>query len=174
DNPCWPKAIASNDPGYNLLTGDNWYKTADSPQQQAAREKQKKLYSEEPPRSYLDNSKKPGRKVRRADDLEIETVEILDDGFGVRNANVSRRLTVDENVEIFRCTTDDCVHERGMLLEDEIAAIIPGQPESLSAQNANTASTALPQSMLMVVTADKRSEVSPDLPLAAGSGGYQL
>lgn len=52
DNPCWPKHIVPNDPGFVLLTDDKWYGTHQFPQDYDA-DKTKALYSKSPPRDFV-------------------------------------------------------------------------------------------------------------------------
>jgi hypothetical protein len=171
ENPCWPKAIASDDPGYNLMTDDNWYATAGSPAQQAARKAQKALYAGNPPDSYVSVAVKPNRRAIRGGlggDLARRDFEILDDGFGVRSANISRRLS-DGEYEVIQCSSPDCSKERRFINEDEIAAIIPAELEkkdALPVANAEAVPTPAPE--IRFVPADKRSDVSPELPAATG------
>ncbi|KAF2798067.1 hypothetical protein K505DRAFT_322158 [Melanomma pulvis-pyrius CBS 109.77] len=168
DNACWPKAIATDDPGYNLLTDDAWYTTAGTPQQQADRKKQKALYAKAPPANYVTKAIKP--KKRNAAFLHEREFEILEDGYGVRHGNISRRL-VDGEFEIIQCTSKDCKEERSLLSEDEIAAVIPAPEEKreMLPGRSEALPTAVPESKF-IVSADKREAASPELP--AATAGY--
>lgn len=170
-NPCWPKAVATDDPGYNLNTDDNWYMTAGTPAQQAARLAQKALYAGAIPAALAQTAVKPKRRaVDTGDnfDLSARDFEILDDGYGLRNANFSRRLD-DGEIEVIQCQTSNCEQELQLLSPEEIAAIIPAPVEKKSV---------LPEANVVVPTgtpasfdvpAEKRGEISPQLPTATGS-----
>lgn len=166
ENPCWPKAIATSDPGYNLLTDDNWYTTAGSPQQQTSRAQQKVLYAKDPPANYVSGAIKPNKRARRGGLLSEREFEILDDGFGVRSANISRRLA-DGEIEIIQCMSADCTNEKRMLSEDEIAAIIPAVIEKkgmMPERNDNVVPTAVPEKR-WAQPAGKRLGVSLEPPV---------
>ena len=135
-------------------------------QQKTARAQQKVLYAKDPPANYVSAAIKPNKRARRGGPLSEREFEILDDGFGVRNANFSRRL-VDGEIEIIQCMSTDCTNEKRMLSEDEIAAIIPAVIEkkgTMPERNNNVVPTAVPEKR-WAQPASKRLEVSPEPPV---------
>jgi hypothetical protein len=170
-NPCWPSAIAKGDPGYNLLTEDKWYSTAGSPDEQSSRKEQKSLYSKEPDAARIAAADllHPDRNVPRR--LNEREFEILDDGYSIRTANISRRLA-DGEIEVIQCSSYDCSKERRELSEDEIVAIIPPVKEkkaSMPESNNDVLPTAVPEKRL-APEVDRRMDVRADVPVATAAG----
>jgi len=130
-DPCWPKAIAPEDPGYILLTEDKYYNTYngvvlnyDEPPNQQRIDAAEAYKSENP--SLISRGLRRGRPRRG-----VEEIIVLPDGdLGARDANVSRRLTTEEaarDVEVIKCRDRFCLREKA-LLKDETALVIPGPP----------------------------------------------
>lgn len=167
ENPCWPAAVATDDPGFNLLTDDNWYKTAGNKAQQDARKAQKALYAGTIPAALAQTAVKPKRRRSPEFDLSARDFEILQDGYGVRGTNFSRRLD-DGEVEVIQCQTQNCQAELELLSPDEIAAIIPAPVEKKSAlpEINDVVPTGVPE--WVEIPAEKRMEISPQLPTATG------
>ncbi|KAF2799393.1 hypothetical protein K505DRAFT_231180 [Melanomma pulvis-pyrius CBS 109.77] len=147
DNPCWPEGIVPEDPGYVLLTSDEWYKTAAN---SAALEAQKALYTAAPPANLLAAAKarRPDVQVKR-DSLSFDLFALEDGGLALRGANSSRRITEEEaelNVEVVDCADRVCSGEL-VDLKDEAVVLIEGAPEvppsRLPAINLDTAPTPL-------------------------------
>lgn len=174
-NPCWPKSVLPNDPGFNLLTDDPWYKHAqpeatkytksygvqgDIPQELLAKAGQKRPAS-------------PGTPKRKRDDAVL--LEVLDDGLAIRDGNNTRRITDDEvkrDIEITTCEDHDCLKERRALAEagDDSYVVFPGDPPPKEpSANADTVATAVPRHA-REFPVQKRSDVSPDLPRSTGAG----
>lgn len=175
ENACWPKAIVPEDPGFVLLTDDNWYKTAAWADIASARVNiANNLYAK-----ALDMTKQENKdRIKAADAIKatwkrgIPSLEILEDGLAIRGANVSTRVD-EREVEIVQCETEDCAEERRELRDEEIAAVIPGrsveQPaELVPVQNPNAEATAVPQTLVKVVRAETGSGVRAELPRATG------
>jgi hypothetical protein len=164
DNPCWPKPIAIDDPGYVLATDDNWYATAGSQQQKDNRKIQKALYKDAPPANYLQKAIKPKRR-RAGNGYAPRDVGVLcDDVLLGINSTASR--TGEAGYEIIDCTTSDCQEERKWVRDEEIVAVIPAvvARQGLPSTNVDAVPTdAVGADMLLP---SKRNEVGPELATA--------
>ncbi|KAJ4354353.1 uncharacterized protein N0V89_006088 [Didymosphaeria variabile] len=177
ENPCWPKAIVPEDPGFVLLTDDNWYKTADGAWadiDKARANVKAELYAKKP--KAKDQAAQAAMKARIAAADAIKAtwkrglpsldLEVLDDGLGIRNANTSERLDA-RKYEVIECETADCANERRGLNADEIAAILPGRnAELVEPVPADAVATSVPQTLVKVVRAETGSGVRAELPRA--------
>jgi len=174
DNPCWPKAIVPEDPGFVLLTDDNWYKTADwADIDKAKANVAASLYA----KKFNTNVQANKDRIAAAELVKASwkrglpslDLEILEDGIGVRNANVSERLD-EREYEVIQCETADCEMERRSLKDEEIAAILPGRSvdlvEPMPVDNPDAAATPVPQTLRKVARAQTGSAVRADLPRA--------
>ncbi|KAF3051100.1 hypothetical protein E8E11_003704 [Didymella keratinophila] len=164
DNPCWPEAIAFDDPGYVLATDDNWYATAGSPQQKDEREVQKALYKDTPPANYFKKAIKPKRR-RAGNSYAPRGVGVSGDD-SVLESNNTASYTSEAGYEIIDCTTSDCQEERKWLRDVEIIAVIPAfvERQELPFTNVDAVPTyAVGADMLLP---SKRSEVSAELATA--------
>ncbi|KAF2466463.1 uncharacterized protein BDR25DRAFT_359791 [Lindgomyces ingoldianus] len=85
-NPCWPEDIVSEDPGFVLLTDDNWYNTAPSSAVLADLKSKVLCCSSQQPISL--------HKVKGFDGNEL--MALVDGHFVVREANSSRQFTNNE------------------------------------------------------------------------------
>ena len=162
DNPCWPKAIALDDPGYVLATDDKWYATAGTQQQKDARKAQKALYKAAPPANYLQQAVKPKRR-RAGNGYVPRSLEVHhDDGLEIRNGTAIE----GEDYEVLDCTTSDCRDERKWLRDEEIVAIVPaaGVRQELPSNNVDAIPTNIARAEVLM--ASKRNEVSPEFPSA--------
>ncbi|KAJ4369510.1 Glucan endo-1,3-alpha-glucosidase agn1 [Didymella sp. IMI 355093] len=168
DNPCWPKAIAFDDPGYVLNTDDNWYATAGSPQQKADRKIQKALYKGAPPANYLQKAIKPKRR-RAGNSYVPRDVGVLDDDI-LLDVNGTTPAIDEPSYEIIDCTSSDCQEERKWLRDEEIVAVIPADDARQELPSANV--DAVPTGAVgeKVLLPSKRSEVSPEL--ATATAGF--
>jgi hypothetical protein len=136
DNPCWPSYIAPEDPGYALLTDDIWYQTAANAHILAM---QGDLYAKPPSQLLIAegndawevaNPGKGGVPIplnehhKRYSDEDINNtfrdrrkrlIHLLDDGFGLREFNTSRRLAPEEvrqHIKVIPCTDRSCSAKR--------------------------------------------------------------
>lgn len=192
-NPCWPSYIAPEDPGYVLLTDDNWYKTAANAKDLA--KQPKSLYAQPPSRSLLDEGNSawaaanpgkgnvpiplPEHHDRYPDEEEDETfidrrrrtVQLLDDGYGLQEFNTSRRLTPEEihrHIEVLPCADRSCSAEHQVYAGAHNILIIEGAPipiPSLPATNLDTVPTTIPEGLTWVERPHSTTVVTLNTPV---------
>ncbi len=180
ENPCWPQDIVPNDPGYVLLTNDNWYTT------RMPSEDLRKSYSKRPPADVkakadkLQGQKRPASpndsgsnkqpKAKPPSAPSKRALEYIEDGFAIRDVNLTRRLTEEEmkrDVEIIQCTDRTCSKERRALGDEDGVLVIPGEaPPMTPPTNVDTVPTILPRARTLEAKVDKRKMASPEFPAA--------
>ena len=127
-NPCWPSTLI-NDPGFALLTNDNYYDDAPIATVLAI---QRGLYQQAPGPQYVNGKvNRPGynrRSLFDRDDFDPEDLIYVD-------ANITRKLTETELFEEFgfrRCADADCSAEKKALGIE--SAVIRGVPKTMPAK----------------------------------------
>jgi len=184
ENPCWPQDIVTDDPGYALLTDDKWYATRKSQPQVDLRAsysmsppadlkaKADKLRWQKRPASPNDNG--PSKQKPKTNPPSKRALEIMEDGFAIRDANTTRRLTDEEvkrDVEVIQCADRTCFNERRALGDEDEAIIIPGGGPSMTPPtNIDSVPTIAPRgATTLEIRANKRRAASPELPVATGA-----
>lgn len=131
ENPCWPQAIAPNDPGFVLLTNDKWYNTGKYLPDRT------KEYAEPPTDQHtsdaIENLKK-WHKMGYKRDTSGLLLENIGDGLVIREANLSRKLTKEEvqnNLEVIDCKDRTCSEERAQLDAEHDTGYLVLPPTSL-------------------------------------------
>ena len=183
-NPCWPQDIAPNDPGYVLLTDDHWYQTAALAQGVLG---QRELYAEAPPKDMVEAAerRKAGKRPHSPDDPgpnkqpeknppSKRALELVEDGFAISDANVTRRLTAEEikrDIEIIRCSDRTCSDERNTLgdTEDGVLIVSGEAPPMIPPSNVDSVPTSLPKATTLISRVNKRSPASHELPAATAA-----
>lgn len=177
ENPCWPKDIVPNNPGYVLLTSDSWYSTASPKPDPDLRGS----YSKAPPESLIESADgKRGQKRPHSPDDNApnkqqannppskRALQIIEDGLVIRDANVTRRLTEEEmkrNIEIIPCADRTCSKERRTFGNEDRLIFIPGEgPPMMPSTNPDSVPTVLPRTPTGATGVDKRSSASLTLP----------
>jgi len=177
ENPCWPEDIIPEDPGYVLLTSDSWYSTASRKPDKSSLS----LYATAPPMSMVEsaNGKRGQKRPHSPDDNgpnkqpaknppSKRAFKIIDDGFAIRDANFSRRLTDDEmrrDIEIIHCADRTCSNERRAFGNEDGLVFIPGEgPPMIPSPNPDSVPTVLPRTPTGATGVDKRSSASLILP----------
>lgn len=187
-NPCWPRDIVPNDPGFVLLSNDPYYNLdkavdwyigpPDREKFEAAQKARKKRLPEAPdvsdkgvPPAKADAGKPPAPKQQKPNPPaggKRRRLALIDDRIHLRDDdfNVTRPLTEDElrnNVEIIQCTDRRCAHDQANDDGKDGSLYVPGTgpPSTPSAVNA------VPTLVTSVVQPEhfKRSSVSADVPL---------
>lgn len=178
-NPCWPEDILPDDPGYVLLTDDNWYKTAMPPKDHRAD------YAKPPPKEMIEaaegrrGTKRPHspdepdpNKRPEGEQQAKRGLALGEDGLGIRDGGAVRKLTrreMEEDIEVIQCADRLCSKERRALGDGQEAdgsvIVIPGTaPATMPSENVDAIPTRLPVPTTLKTTVDKRSIISPDLP----------
>ena len=173
-NPCWPKSIVPDDPGFCLLTDDEWYKSTAKPEAKKytdsygdkkagiPKELLAKAGNKQPPSP---NTGDPGDD----DQAFKRSLQVLGDGLAIRDVNLTRRITDEEaarNIQIINCRDHDCSRERRALANrgDDSYVVFPGDPPPKEPpQNIDTIPTAVARHAREFPAA-KRHEISPELP----------
>ncbi|EFQ27744.1 uncharacterized protein GLRG_02888 [Colletotrichum graminicola M1.001] len=130
ENPCWPKTLNNNDPGFALLNNDDWYKGAGRAQQRGYRQ----YYSKEPTDMFT------------VDANGVAKVSIYKRGEG----NTTRQPTEEELLEDFglvRCRDGSCekeMHDLGYA-SLPVSGMKPTSPPETEAST--TMAVALPTSL---------------------------
>ncbi|KAF2500206.1 hypothetical protein BU16DRAFT_578211 [Lophium mytilinum] len=168
DNPCWPKDIVPNDPGWVLLTDDAFYKTAGPLELVAELQAQKALYKLAAPKDMVQRADiRQGLNPPSKRPFDLTE----DGGLAIRGVNSSRRLTHEElqrDIQIIPCADNTCSQERKLLHDDEEGLIIPGttiSPPTLPSINIDSTPTIVPRANLEIRT-NTRTPLSPELPAA--------
>ena len=188
DNPCWPKGIVPEDPGYAVLTDDSFYSTlmpktdlrkAYSAAPAADRKKSADQWlAQQPPPTPDDSSddsssgKPAAKKPKTGPPSPKRDLEIIDNGFAIRDANSSRRLTSEEirrDVQFIDCEESTCSRERMALGSEGGAHVIVRKERRKStlspSVNPDTFTTVVSKpATTLEVKVDRRKAVSPELP----------
>lgn len=182
-NPCWPKDLIPNDPGYVLLTEDNWYQTHKFPN---GFNKQQTLAScsKAPPEEWVQEAEQRGAQVpakrphpprhlaeRAEPGMKLEYVE---DTLVLRDdaRNTSRRLTkeeLDDRVEVIRCASRRCEREREEFHEEDGFVYVPRNgPPSRPAGNLAVPTQASTFATSLVEVSSEKSAAALDRPRETG------
>lgn len=167
DNPCWPKPIVPDDPGFALFTDDAYYTTMP---QGAAQYNLRFDYPQPPSGVRLDDAKalRPDVVLTRKRSTSIEGSEellILGDGdLAIRQTNSSRRLTERElaqNIQVLDCEDRLCTKELAKLKDESVLLVPASPPAPLPVVNAEVMVTATPAPHVVPVEAKKIIESGP-------------
>lgn len=172
-----PKHIVPHDPGFVLLTDDNWYKTHEFPQNYDA-SKTVELYAKLPPDGMKkqaelaqkqsgdqESGDKRGHSPDGSDDNQkrSERLELFDDFLVVRDdsTNTTRRLSeedMERNVQITQCADRNCVKEREQVGDQPGFVFVPGAgPPSKPFRNPAANPTGSTLSTFLVATSSGES-----------------
>jgi len=146
-NPCWPKDITPDDPGYVLLNEDVWYSTKASNAAKAMRAnyvraptaqeisnaEARKLARHPPPESDSSSSKGDGEDEDESDPdapgPAKRWIQVLPDGFATVLNDTSQRLTHDgikRDIRSIRCREPSCLQERRVYQGQPGVLVVPG------------------------------------------------
>ena len=158
DNPCWPKDIEPENPGYVLLNEDKWYYTNlnDEDTRESIRS-QLRSYTAAPKKEVYDAAL-DRRNLHKPDT----------DPLFARNVPLGDGLNVTG--EVINCRDAYCTEELKELDEDENITYIPGKEPTITAPsvNYNTIPTQGVSSRAPVSQHTRRDRAVPDVPVPTG------
>lgn len=185
ENPCWPKDIVPDDPGFVLLNNDNWYKEYNK---KDAAAKYVNDYRAAPPKALLDaaiqrrghdprddapapDDSQPDEDDDSSQKRRSERLDLIEERLVLRDEsmNVTRPLSDEEilhQVQIIECADRECSRERADLEgydDDSLfvrGAALPATPSANSAIPTLISSTSVTD-----MSTNKRTPLSADLPL---------
>ena len=186
-NPCWPKPIVPNDPGFVLQRDDGWY--AAQPNEVKALTAS---YNREPSPQLLADATKnnpakrplPNENADPNADLgpvQKRSFELVNDNddmpiLAIRDVNVTRRMTDEElanDVQVVDCQDHECSNERRALEDNnEEFLVVRGNPlADAPVENVLVARTVVVDEPVKTLITKVRRAVNMELPVATGKVG---